>query len=60
MNARAVLIASKELVVVEVHCADVVVASLSVWYSEDNSFAQSTVDNIVNCVRSITEQTTAV
>ena len=48
MNARAVLIASKELlVVVEVHCVDVVVASLSVWYSEDSSPAQSTVDNII-------------
>ena len=57
-KARTALYGTKEMDVVEAKLDDVVTASvlyLSVWNSEDVSSTQSTVDNIANPVRSISE-----
>ena len=63
MNARTALNGSEELDAMVVDPDDVVTASvlyLSVWNSEDISSVQSTVDNIVNPVPSVSEETAAV
>ena len=63
MTARTALYGTNEMDVTEAESDDVVMASvlyLSVWNSEDMSSVQSTVDNIVNPVHRISEETAAV